>query len=365
MAFLKKLFGVKPITNYQDFWDWFQKNEKRFFYTVKTRKAIESVFFRALGPKLKELKAGYYYLTGMVDEHTAELVLTADGDITNIIFVEELIAAAPKLERWKFTAHKQSSSLEDVGVNMHDYSFTGDTLFFYAVENKEYPDEIDICIVHKAGTKDNEKEISQGVYIFLDIYLGELAFIEDIDNLSITPPEEATQALIPIEKLKNYLKWRKKEFVEKYEGTRRNTEKDRHQNFELELESGVPLFAICNIDLLNWDSRASHPWILDIEMPYKGENGLPDEPLMDLLNQIEDELLEALPDQEGYLFLGRETGEDTRLIFFACKEFRRPSKVLYDLQQKHQTKQAIKYSIYKDKYWRSFKRFEKWYLSSL
>ncbi|GAB5555600.1 MAG: hypothetical protein Sapg2KO_51910 [Saprospiraceae bacterium] len=365
MAFLKKLFGAKPISNHQDFWNWFQKNEKRFFYIVKSGKGIERVFFRALGPKLKELRTGYYYLTGMADENTAELIFTADGDITNIVFVEELIAAAPELERWKFTAHKQASAIENVGVKMHDLSFAKGTLFFYAIDNKEYPDEIDICIVHEAGTKENEKEVSQGVYLFLDIFLGELAFIEEIDNLSIISPQASNQDLVPIEKLKNYLKWRKKEFVEKYEGTRRNTENDSHQSFELTLENGDPLFALFNVDLLKWDSRASHPWIVDIEMPYEGENGLPDDTLMNTLNQVEDELVAALPDQEGYLFLGHETGQNTRLIFFACKEFRKPSKILSDFQQKYQPNQTIKYSIYKDKYWRSFNRYERWYLSSL
>ncbi len=365
MAFLKKLFGAKPISNHQDFWNWFQKNEKRFFYIVKSGKGIERVFFRALGPKLKELRTGYYYLTGMADENTAELIFTADGDITNIVFVEELIAAAPELERWKFTAHKQASNIQDIGVNMYGYEFNSDNLFFYAVINKDFPDEIDISIIHNKMKSDNEKEITQGVYIFLDIFLGELASIEDIDNLNIISPEEVTQELVPIEKLKPYLKWRKKEFVEKYEGIRRNTENDNHQSGTIQLENGDPLFVLFNTALLNWDSKASHPWILDIEIPYKGENGLPEDTTIKMLNDMEDQLELALPDQEGYLFLGHETGQNTRLIFFACKEFRKPSKILSDFQQKYQPNQTIKYSIYKDKYWRSFNRYERWYLSSL
>ena len=36
--------------------------------------------------------------------------------------------------------------------------------------------------------------------------------------------------LIPIEKLKDFLIWRQKEFIEKYEGTRRNTIDDNVVN---------------------------------------------------------------------------------------------------------------------------------------
>ena len=34
--------------------------------------------------------------------------------------------------------------------------------------------------------------------------------------------------LIPISKLKDFLTWREKEFIEKYEGTRHNTENDSY-----------------------------------------------------------------------------------------------------------------------------------------
>jgi len=93
MSFLKSLFGKKesPINSYADFWAWFQKNEKIFFDTVRNRKEskeIEKDFFAKLSPKLRELKDGYFYLTGMYNDNTVELVLTADGNTKNIVFVE-------------------------------------------------------------------------------------------------------------------------------------------------------------------------------------------------------------------------------------------------------------------------------------
>ena len=44
--------------------------------------------------------------------------------------------------------------------------------------------------------------------------------------------------------------------------------------------------------------------------------------------------------------------------FYAlCRDFRKPSKVLYKLQEEYAGQVEITYDIYKDKYWQSFNRF--------
>jgi hypothetical protein len=57
--------------------------------------------------------------------------------------------------------------------------------------------------------------------------------VTTIDNLKIISKEEAQKELIPVEKLKAYLTWRQKEFIEKYEGVRRNTENDNYSILKL------------------------------------------------------------------------------------------------------------------------------------
>lgn len=85
MSLFKKIFEKEeaPIRSNKDFWDWFQTNERKFYDTVKSGKNIEKDFFRKLSPRLEELKEGYFYLTGMYDDNTAELVLTPDGRMKN------------------------------------------------------------------------------------------------------------------------------------------------------------------------------------------------------------------------------------------------------------------------------------------
>lgn len=361
MSFLKKLFGGKDeaINSYDDFWNWFQKNEKEFFSVVKNNKNIEKNFFDKISPKLGELKEGYFFLTGMCNENTAELVLTADGNPKNVVFIEELVNAAPKISGWKFTAFKEAMNNDDFSINMGNYEFSAKNINFYANEYPEYPDEIDVCIVHNDLNEENKNEVGNGTYIFLDNYLGEIDFLNNIDNLEIIGKANTNKELIPITKLKPYLTWRQKEFIEKYDGIRYDTENDEYSILEAELKIGNPLIAVVNTNLLNWDSKASHPWICILKLSYDGSNnnGMPNENDYELLNTIEEELMNELKDVDGYLNIGRQTAESEREIFFACKDFRKPSKIFYTIQKKHSDRFNIEYDIYKDKYWQSFEKF--------
>jgi hypothetical protein len=361
MSLLNIIFGKKDvqIKNYTDFWNWFQNNEKTFFNVVKTHKNIEKGFFDKLSPKLAELKDGFFYLTGMFDDNTVELVLTADGNTRNIVFIEELVEQAPKIYGWKFTALKPAMDIENVVINMAGYKFDSENLFFYSNDYAEYPDEVDICVVHNEMTEENKQQIGNGTYIFLDNYLGELDFVHKIDNLKIIGMQQAEKELVPIAKLKDFLDWREKEFIEKYDGVRYDTSEDGHSTLEAELESGNKLIAVVNTQLLNWDSKASHPWIAAITFKYDGDNnnGMPNDNDYQTLNEIEEGILQQLLDKDGYLYIGRQTANSEREIYFACKDFRKPSKVFFKTQQENNYFE-IEYDIYKDKYWQSFERFK-------
>jgi hypothetical protein len=139
MSFLTSILNKKdePIRTNNDFWTWFQKNEKTFFKVIEKHDNIEKDFFDKISPKLNELKEGFFYLTGMLDDKTVELILTADGTIKNIVFVEELVASAPQIPGWKFTASKPALNIENVQIDMHGLTFDKDTLSFYSNEHPE------------------------------------------------------------------------------------------------------------------------------------------------------------------------------------------------------------------------------------
>jgi Family of unknown function (DUF695) len=361
MNFLKNIFGKEntKINSYNDFWNWFLQNEKTFFNVVKNNNNIHKNFFDKLSPKLEDLREGYFFVSGMFNDETAELVLTADGNVKNINFVEELVNAAPKIEGWKITAHKEPMDIENIEIEMGNYIFNSENIFFYSNDFKEYPDEIDISVIHNELNDINKEQVGNGTYIFLDNYLGEIDFINNIDNLSIIGKQESQKELIPISKLKDFLNWRRKEFIEKYEGVRYNTDDDEYSIMEAELESGNKLLAVINTTLLNWDRKASHPWICILTLKFDGKdtNGMPNDNDYKLLNEIEEEILQNLIDKDGYLYIGRQTANCERDIYFCCNNFRKPSKIFDEIQRKYHSNFEIDFEIFKDKYWQAFERF--------
>lgn len=348
-----------PVTNYTEFWSWFQFNEKAFFKAVKSKKAIQQDFFLKLAPQLKALHEGYWFLAGMYDNETAELIITADGIIKNIVFVEELVAAAPHLERWKITALKQPAESDDYALHLNDHTFDDTTMRFYEQIRPDMPDEIDITIAHKDYNPDTKKIIEIGTSLTLDNYLGELNTIEWIDNVSIINPKDAETELIPFNKLKDYLQWRQKECTESCNTHRPILISDEFTALQATLENGTPMIAHINLDALDWDHKVNYPWMVSIRLIYKDQtsDGMPNSETALILNNIKIDIKKALEEEEYFIYIGEQLGNSQNQLYIVSTEFRKPSKVLYDLQQGIQNSISMEFNIYKDKYWQSFNHF--------
>ena len=361
MGFLSSIIGrrsespTKPIESYADFWDWFAERQSDFHKIVQTKDSakIEQDVFGPLGTSLRQIKDGFAFLVGMLDGSTADLVFSADGNPKTIVFVEELVAAAPELPRWHFTSLKQP--VDGITLNMNGADFGPDSLSFYATDHAEMPDLVDITVAHKALDEPDAEWAKQGAYVFLDNFLGELNFLTEIDQLDFCGLSRAKKELIPIEALPNYLETRKALFAEKYEGVRVFTDNDNYSLVEAQLQSGGRLVATVNTDLLGWDKKASHPWMLVVTIAFDGANngGLPDGNTAEKLNEIEDAISSQLKDFNGYLNVGRQAANSERNIFIACVDFREPSKVAYEVQRRYKDTFAIEYEIFKDKYWQT------------
>jgi len=363
MGLFDKVFGKKEeksdaeIHTYQDFWNWFLTKEKEFHQIVRNRTHIETVFFDLMSSQLRKINEGFYFLAGMTDDETVELIITAEGEIKNIVFAEEIVAAAPNVKNWKFTALKPEMNL-DSGISMDGHEFTTENIHFYANEIDGYPDEIDITFVYDHLTIDNKNSVITGVCIFLDNFLGELNFATQIDTFSVIGKDEIKSDLIPITKLKDYLQWREREFTEKYKDVKDFSEEDAYTVLEAVLNNGMPLIATMNTTSLKYDAKASYPWISVLKIQYNGDgnNGLPQNEDYENLNMIEETAFQNLKNDNGNLYIGRESADGVREIYFASKDFRSVSKILQKII-KDNPKYKMSLEIYKDKYWQSFERY--------
>jgi len=103
----------------------------------------------------------------------------------------------------------------------------------------------------------------------------------------------------------------------------------------------------------------SHQWLLEVEIKYDSSttNGMPDNTTYELLDEIEDKLMFQFEGDYGFLNIGRETGNSVRIIYIACKDFRKAAKAIGLVAQHFASRITINYDIYKDKYWRTLNRY--------
>ncbi|WP_099367342.1 DUF695 domain-containing protein [Sphingobacterium sp. 1.A.4] len=346
-------------SQYQSFWNWFKDNSENFLQTLRARENVEENLIAILAPKIEELDLGLFFLIGIENDDVAELIFTPDGNIQNVYLAEEILAAAPEIENWSFKALKPPTNIPSFEIRMMDLVFSKSNITFYPKNHPAYPDEIDLVMIYKDWREELADEIVNGVYIFLDNFLGEEAMIEKIDRIQVIGPEEEVPEEIPVEKLPEYINWREKEFVEKYQDITYSDENDSYTSFETILEDDTPIISTINTGALNWDNKASHPWILVLMINFLEvhDSGMPNQKDLDVLGEIDKLTLQLLPNLEGYIYIGREIGDGKCELFFACKDYRMPAKIADWLGSQFNDGVEITADIFKDKYWQIFERF--------
>ncbi len=361
MSLFRKLFPAKkekPILSYQDFWDWFVQNEKTFRKTINANQAVPDSVLQILSEKVSQWREGMFMAAGLITGGDVELTFSAEGRVTNIPFAEEFVAAAPTIPGWRFTALQQPVGAAEISISLEGFRFHKDNISFCPVIHAHMPDEIEIVVVHTDYSAENRDTIANGTYIFLDNCIGELRLATQVDSVSVASAADAPGELIPVEKLSDYLDWRQAEFVEKYQAIQYDTTNDTYTMLEGETPEGMPAVAMVNEQLLRWDAKPSHPWVLAIHLEYTPqEQGMPAPETLQMLTRIEDEIERYLPDWDGYLNVARQTFDGCRTVHFACRHFHKPALVLHDVAARYKEQTSIKWEIFKDKYWQSLSSF--------
>jgi hypothetical protein len=356
MGLFRKKQDKKPA---ELFWNWFVKNEHRFKDAIgNTEKA--HVFLDELITQMKPFNPWLKALAGPYDEKTLELIITADGDIALFCKVEELVAAAPAISNWRITAHKPSIGMEPMSIEMFGHQFNSDNMSFYPLTDPQFPDEISIVIVHADYNEDEDANFQTAGMIYLENALGELNTATMIDKYEVSRPPSPGEnvELIPLAKLDGYLKWREKEFVEKYANKEAIRPVENWGVLEAEDREGKPMFATIDSGFRGWEYMAAYPWLVQVDIDYKGDSkGLPDKKQMGALQDIEDELIQKMKAMPSVIFLGHHTHDNRRSIFIHTDDYNPVSKVMHAYIESAKTEYKIVFFIRKDKYWQNMAFF--------
>lgn len=72
---------------------------------------------------------------------------------------------------------------------------------------------------------------------------------------------------------------------------------------------------------------------------------MPDNNTYAQLNNFEVEIMAELKDFKGYLNIGRQTADIERVVCFTYKDFRKPSKILHNLEKKLSDKLDLSFDL--------------------
>jgi len=345
-----------PINTYKDFWDWFKSNNNSLHKQVNNNFTNNngSTQNSVINSKVGELNMGLEVFAKMYDDKTAWLTFSANLDIRYMVFAEEIISSAPTIPGWKFSAHRTPfGPMNLFNLVIEGFNYNLDNMWFFPNNDSNYPDKIDITIVHEDYNEKNKSKIIDGASAFIDIYIGELNYISLIDKLTYTSKDNNQKNLLPLKKLKPYLTKKQKKLDKKYKGVRYDSTFDGFKSYDAISPNDEPMKVFFNPNVISWDQKASHPWIIEILLRFDGDkhNGLPDEKTIQLFDKIEDDITIKLNETDGYLKIGSITGLNMRAIHFVCIDFRKPSKLLHEIKNQNNSLIDIDFNVIKDKYW--------------
>ena len=347
----------KPSNTVTEFWKWFQENENHFREIYKDPTEGLS-FIEDIMEQLKPVNPWLKAMAGQYGDDTFELVITTDGDIAFFSKAYELINAAPPITGWVFNALKPAMGFENIRINMYGREFSGNTVQFYPILDEAHPDEVTIMLTHQDYNEEDDEQFQTGGMILLENGLGELATATKIDGFETGPvPQGGAGDLIPLTKLPDYLNWREKEFVEKYELQGGALPEESFSYMEAKDTEGRPMMAVMNQAYVDWDFKPAYPWLVIVELTFQSaNNGLPNEQQLQEIEQIEEELLKLLPEKR-MIHLGHRIYDNTWRIFNYANDFMNVSRIILDYIDKNTSPYTIVLDIEKDKYWQTIEQF--------
>lgn len=188
----------KKLSPEQKFWEWFRKNEDKFYHmTVHDREDL----FDLLGEQLHKIHEDLVFEFNVKPDENGirEMVISADGLSELIPYVIKVVNIAPKMDRWKIIAFRQRMD-EDIEINYKDYIISADTIYFN-YQFSEDGTQIDATLF----IKEYEEDMVGAIYLLLDSLLGEFEVMTKLRYLEFAELINEDQ-LIPLKKIPDILK---------------------------------------------------------------------------------------------------------------------------------------------------------------
>jgi hypothetical protein len=167
----------------QAFWKWFLDHEDELMHFERDREAV----FDALAAELQNVNPDLTFEFGPERDDCREFVISAAGIKSSFPAVESLAAAAPKLKRWTITAFRPRRPVGNI-IEFADLRVDPQDVEYSLLRGKT---ELGLYLFIP-GYSDDNSEVGQIGYLFLDEALGEYDVETKLALIKMFPPEAET-----------------------------------------------------------------------------------------------------------------------------------------------------------------------------
>lgn len=168
------------------FWRWFEDNcdDFRFFREMDPVECEE--IFEELTERLQLYCTSLFFEMRIDDNNNGELIVTANCDEDFFDDAEYLVAQAPEIEHWSFTALIPADN-DGEPIEYEDLELSPSEMWFTAIEDEEMPEKLNLVILMKDIEMIKESEhLETAIFLLLQSILGEKAFARYINLYTLS-----------------------------------------------------------------------------------------------------------------------------------------------------------------------------------
>jgi hypothetical protein len=189
------------------FWTWFRTNEAKLWAMPDGG----DPFWDTALTQLQRVNKGLRFEVSDPQDGRRDFVITAWGDARLFPLVEAMVAAAPGIRRWTFTALKPAMGF-DFTHHYEDVLYDPRTMWFLPLERPERPQELGLRIGVPSLRELDQDAAEFAVTVILETGLGERERAEAVHHVEVVrkPNDPAKDGYIELPDLPAYIAWRKR-----------------------------------------------------------------------------------------------------------------------------------------------------------